>query len=80
MLESMTGHLKEHLWGGQALLSSWLFWLLGCKLLPTLSKDLYGMTPDTQFVMKTNTSDYALAAILFIMTKDNEIHPIAFYS
>jgi len=30
--------------------------------------------------METDTSDYALAAILSIMTKDNEIHPIAFYS
>jgi len=30
--------------------------------------------------METNTSDYALAAILSIMTKDNEIHPVAFYS
>jgi len=30
--------------------------------------------------MKTDASDYALAAILSIMTKDNEIHPIAFYS
>jgi len=27
-----------------------------------------------------NASDYALAAILSIMTKDNEIHPIAFHS
>ena len=30
--------------------------------------------------MKTDTSDYALAAILSIMTKDNEIHPVAFHS
>ena len=30
--------------------------------------------------METNVSDYALAAILFIMTKDNEIHPVAFHS
>jgi len=36
--------------------------------------------PDTQLVVETNASDYALAAILFIMTKDNEIHPIAFHS
>jgi len=35
---------------------------------------------DTQLVMKTDTSDYALAAILSIMTKDNEIHPVAFHS
>jgi len=30
--------------------------------------------------METNASDYALAAILSIMTKNNEIHPIAFHS
>jgi len=30
--------------------------------------------------METNASDYALAAILSIMTKDNEIHPVAFHS
>jgi len=30
--------------------------------------------------METNASDYALAAILSIMTKDNKIHPVAFYS
>ena len=30
--------------------------------------------------METNASDYALATILSIMTKDNEIHPIAFHS
>jgi len=36
--------------------------------------------PNTQLVMETNASDYALAAILSIMTKDNEIHPVAFHS
>jgi len=36
--------------------------------------------PDAQLVMETDASDYALAAILSIMTKDNEIHPIAFHS
>jgi len=36
--------------------------------------------PDVQLVVETNASDYALAAILSIMTKDNEIHPIAFHS
>ena len=30
--------------------------------------------------METNASDYALAAILSIMTKDNEIYPVAFHS
>jgi len=36
--------------------------------------------PDAQLVVETDASDYALAAILSIMTKDNEIHPIAFHS
>jgi len=35
---------------------------------------------NAQLVMETNASDYALAAILSIMTIDNEIHPVAFYS
>jgi len=30
--------------------------------------------------VKTNVSDYALAAILSITTKDNKIYPIAFHS
>jgi len=30
--------------------------------------------------METDASDYTLAAILSIVTKDNEIHPVAFYS
>jgi len=29
---------------------------------------------------KTDASNYALTVILSIMTKDNEIHPIAFHS
>jgi len=36
--------------------------------------------PDAQLVVETDASDYALAAILSIMTKDNEIYPVAFYS
>jgi len=36
--------------------------------------------PDAQLVVETNASDYALATILSIVTKDNEIHPIAFHS
>jgi len=35
--------------------------------------------PDAQLVVETDALDYALAAILFIMTKDNEIHPVAFH-
>jgi len=33
-----------------------------------------------QLVVETNASDYALAAILSIVTKDDEIHPVAFHS
>jgi len=36
--------------------------------------------PDAQLVVETDASDYALAAILSIMSKDNEIHPVAFHS
>jgi len=35
---------------------------------------------DAQLVMETDASDYALTAILSIMTEDNEIHPVAFHS
>ena len=31
-------------------------------------------------ILKTDTSDYALAAILLVFTVDGEIHPIAFHS
>ncbi len=30
--------------------------------------------------METDASDYALAAILSIVNKDNEVHPVAFHS
>ena len=30
--------------------------------------------------MKTNASDYALATILFIVNKENEVHPVVFHS
>ena len=36
--------------------------------------------PDVQLVMKTDTSDYALVAILSIITKDNKIHSVAIHS
>jgi len=32
-----------------------------------------------QLVIETNASNYALAAILSIMTKENKIYPIVFY-
>ena len=30
--------------------------------------------------METDTSDYTLTAILSIVNKDNEVHPVAFHS
>jgi len=36
--------------------------------------------PDAQLVVETDASDYALTAILSIVTKDNEVHPVAFHS
>src|SRR6266511_798177 len=36
--------------------------------------------PDCPIVIKTDTSDYALAAILSIVTEDDQLHPVAFHS
>jgi len=36
--------------------------------------------PDAQLIVETDASDYALAAILSIVTKNNEIYPVAFHS
>jgi len=36
--------------------------------------------PNTQLIVETNASDYALAAILSIVNEDNEVHPVAFHS
>ena len=35
---------------------------------------------DTQITVKTDTSDYTLAAVLSITTLNGELHPIAFHS
>jgi len=35
---------------------------------------------DTQLIMETDASDYALATILSIVNKDNEVHLVAFHS
>ena len=58
-----------------------------CKIAFNTLKQAFTSTPiltywvlDAQLVVKTDVSDYALAAILSIMTKDNEIYPIAFHS
>jgi len=36
--------------------------------------------PDAQLIVETDASDYALAAILSIVTKNNEIYPVVFHS
>src|SRR5882724_1452518 len=36
--------------------------------------------PDTQITVKTDASNYALAAVLSITTPDGDLHPIAFHS
>ena len=36
--------------------------------------------PNVQLIVETSTSDYALAAILFIVNEENEVHLVAFYS
>ena len=36
--------------------------------------------PDAQLIVKTDASDYALSVILSIVNKDNDVHPVAFYS
>jgi len=36
--------------------------------------------PDTQLIMETDASDYALTAILSIVNEDNKVYPVAFYS
>ena len=35
---------------------------------------------DTQITVETDTSDYALAAVLSIMTPSGELHPVTFHS
>ena len=36
--------------------------------------------PNAQLIVETDASDYALAAILSIVNKDNKVHPVAFHS
>ena len=36
--------------------------------------------PDAKMILETDTSDYALAAILSVFTADGEVHPITFHS
>jgi len=46
----------------------------------TSASILMHWVPDAQLIVETDASDYALAAILSIVTKDNEVHPVAFHS
>ena len=43
---------------------------------PVLTK----WVPDSEMIVETDTSDYALATIISSRTPDSEIHPIAFHS
>src|SRR5882672_1234183 len=46
----------------------------------TIAPVLTHWIPDTQITVKTDTSDYALAAVLSITTPTGELHLIAFHS
>ena len=35
---------------------------------------------NTQLIMETNSSDYTLTVILFILNKNNKVHLVVFYS
>jgi hypothetical protein len=50
------------------------------KLAFTTAPILTHWIPDRQIIVETDASDYALAAILSIVTDDGEIHPLAFHS
>ena len=43
---------------------------------PVLTK----WVPDSEMIVETDASDYALAAIISSRTPDSEIHPMAFHS
>jgi len=46
----------------------------------TFTPILIHWIPNAQLIMKTNTLDYALTAILSIVNEDNEVHPVTFHS
>ena len=46
----------------------------------TMAPVLAQWKPDCQIIVETDTSDYALAAILSIQDTDSEVHPVAFKS
>jgi len=46
----------------------------------TFASILTHWIPDAQLIVETNASDYALATILSIVNKDNEVYPVVFHS
>ncbi|KAF7776762.1 hypothetical protein Agabi119p4_5155 [Agaricus bisporus var. burnettii] len=46
----------------------------------TMAQVLTHWIPDSQIIVETDASDYALATILSTITSDGDIHPIAFHS
>src|SRR6266481_3575012 len=46
----------------------------------TMAPVLTHWLPDTPITVETDASDYALAAILSIMTPSGKLHPVAFHS
>ena len=40
---------------------------------------MYGIS-NAQLIVETNTSNYALAAIHFIVNKENKVYPVVFHS
>ena len=68
----------------QALLSSWLFWLLGCKLSLILPKHLYGVTAapdlDKEFRVEADASNYATGGVLSMKCSDEMWRPVTFIS
>jgi hypothetical protein len=46
----------------------------------TTTPVLANWAPELQTIVETNASDYAVAAILSVITSDGEIHPVAFHS
>jgi len=65
---------------------SWKFNSFCCDAFNSLKKVftsapiLTHWIPNAQLIMETDASDYALTAILSIVNKDNEVHPVTFHS
>ena len=46
----------------------------------TMAPILIHWIPESLLVLETDTSDYALVAILSLITKEGKLHPITFHS